>query len=113
MPAEGPLAAPGGASPPPSVRGERGLTSGRPRHGAAADLWGWGQTEDGPAMNLDFSDDQKALQAQVRRYLAEHCTTAQVRKILEGPEAFDRGLYAGLAEIGVLGSAIPEEYGGA
>lgn len=63
-------------------------------------------------MNLDFSDDQKALQAQVRRYLGERCTPAAVRAILEGSEPFDRALYAGLAEMGVLGAAIPEEYGG-
>ena len=63
-------------------------------------------------MNLDFSDDQKELQAQVRRYLAERCAPAAVRAILEGSEPYDRELYAGLAEMGVLGAAIPEEYGG-
>jgi alkylation response protein AidB-like acyl-CoA dehydrogenase len=63
-------------------------------------------------LNLDFSDEQKELQAQVRRYLAEKCTPAAVRAILEGPEPYDRALYAGLAEMGVLGAAIPEEYGG-
>lgn len=63
-------------------------------------------------MNLDFSDDQKALQDQVRRFLAERCPPAAVRAILEGPEPFDRALYKGLAEMGVLGAAIPEEYGG-
>jgi alkylation response protein AidB-like acyl-CoA dehydrogenase len=63
-------------------------------------------------MNLDFSDDQKALQEQVRRFLAEKCPTSAPRAILEGPEAYDRSLYAGLAELGVLGVAIPEEYGG-
>ena len=64
-------------------------------------------------MNLDFSDDQKALQEQVRRYLAEACPPSAVRAILEGPEPYDRALYKGLAEMGVLGAAIPEEYGGA
>src|SRR5579871_752930 len=64
-------------------------------------------------MNLDFSDDQKALQDQVRRYLADHCPPSAVRKILEGPEPYDKGLYKGLAEMGVLGAAIPEAYGGA
>ncbi|WP_293485165.1 acyl-CoA dehydrogenase family protein, partial [Phenylobacterium sp.] len=64
------------------------------------------------AMNLDFSDDQKALQAQVRRFLDEKCPTSAPRAILEGPEPYDRALYAGLAELGVLGVAIPEAYGG-
>ena len=63
-------------------------------------------------MNLDFSDDQKQLQDQVRRFLTEKCPTTAPRAILEGPEPYDRALYAGLAELGVLGVAIPEEYGG-
>ena len=63
-------------------------------------------------MNLDFSDDQKQLQDQIRRYLAERCPSSAVRAILEGPEPFDRELYKGLGEMGVLGAAIPEEYGG-
>lgn len=63
-------------------------------------------------MNLDFSDEQKQLRDQMRRFLAETCTSARVRAILEGPESYDRALYRGLAELGVLGAAIPEEYGG-
>jgi alkylation response protein AidB-like acyl-CoA dehydrogenase len=63
-------------------------------------------------MNLDFSDDQKQLQEQVRRLLAEKCSPAAVRAVLEGPEAFDRALYNQLAAMGALGVAIPEEYGG-
>ena len=63
-------------------------------------------------MNLDFSDDQKQLQDQVRRFLTEQCPPSKVRAILEGPEPFDRKLYKGLADMGVLGVAIPEAYGG-
>lgn len=63
-------------------------------------------------MNLDFSDEQKQLRDQMRRFLAEKCTSAGVRAILEGAESYDRPLYRGLAEMGVLGAAIPEEYGG-
>lgn len=63
-------------------------------------------------MNLDFSDDQKQLQDQIRRYLTEKCTPAVVRAGLEGGEPFSRDLYQGLAEMGVLGVAIPEAYGG-
>jgi len=63
-------------------------------------------------MDLDFSDDQKLLRDQLRRFLADNCPSAKVRAILEGPEAFDRELHAGLAQLGVLGAAIPEAYGG-
>nr|WP_225908155.1 acyl-CoA dehydrogenase family protein [Hyphomonas sediminis] len=61
---------------------------------------------------MDFSDEQKQLREQVRRFLSENCTSETVRTILEGPESYDRKLYQGLAELGVLGAAIPEEYGG-
>ncbi len=63
-------------------------------------------------MDLDFSDDQKQLRDTLRRFLADRCTSTAVRAILEGPEPYDRALYKGLAEMGVLGAAIPEEYGG-
>jgi len=63
-------------------------------------------------MNLDFSDDQKQLQEQVRRFLADRCPPSAVRAVLEGAEPYDRPLYKGLGELGVLGAAIPEAYGG-
>lgn len=64
-------------------------------------------------MNLDFSDDQKMLQDHVRRFLTDRCPSSAVRAVLEGPDTHDAKVYAGLAELGVLGAAIPEEYGGA
>ena len=60
-------------------------------------------------MNLDFSDEQKQLRDQIRRFLGEKCPSSAVRAVLEGPESYDKGLYRGLAEMGVLGAAIPEE----
>ena len=63
-------------------------------------------------MNFDFSDDQKQLGREARRFLADRSSSAAVRAILEGPEPFDRALWAGLGEMGFLGAAIPEQYGG-
>lgn len=63
-------------------------------------------------MNLEFSDGQIMLRDQLRRFLKDRCPMTVVRSVLEGQEAFDRGLYKGLAELGVLGAAIPEAYGG-
>ena len=63
-------------------------------------------------MNFDFSDDQKQLKDQARRFLADKCPTQAVRAILEGPEPFDRKLWQALAEMGYMGTAIPEQYGG-
>jgi alkylation response protein AidB-like acyl-CoA dehydrogenase len=63
-------------------------------------------------MNLDFSDEQKQLREQVRRFLSEKCPPAAVRAVLEGTQSYDASLYKGLAELGLLGAAIPEAYGG-
>jgi len=64
-------------------------------------------------MNFDFSDDQKQLRDQARKFLAEKCTSKAVRIVLDGAAPYDRDLWKGLAEMGFLGVAIPEEYGGA
>ncbi|MDB5472454.1 MAG: acyl-CoA dehydrogenase [Caulobacter sp.] len=63
-------------------------------------------------MNFDFSDEQKQLREEARRFLADRCPTTAVRAVLEGPEPYDKALWKGLAEMGFLGAAIPEEYGG-
>jgi alkylation response protein AidB-like acyl-CoA dehydrogenase len=64
-------------------------------------------------MNFEFSDDQKQLRDQARRYLAEHSPSKAVRAVLEGKAPYDKALWKGLAEMGFLGVAIPEEFGGA
>jgi alkylation response protein AidB-like acyl-CoA dehydrogenase len=64
-------------------------------------------------MNFDFSDDQKQLRDQARKFLTEKCPPKAVRVVLDGKDSYDRELWKGLAEMGFLGVAIPEEYGGA
>ena len=63
-------------------------------------------------MNFDFSDEQKQLREEARRFLADRCPPAAVRAVLEGAQSYDKGLWQGLAEMGFLGAAIPEAYGG-
>ena len=63
-------------------------------------------------MNFDFSDEQKQLRDQVRRFLTDRCPPSAVRAVLEGPASYDEALWKGLAEMGFLGAAIPEEFGG-
>jgi acyl-CoA dehydrogenase len=63
-------------------------------------------------MNFDFSDDQKLLKEQVRKFLADKCPTKVVRRVLDGSEAFADEVWKGLVELGVPGVGIPEEYGG-
>src|SRR5260370_4154371 len=64
-------------------------------------------------MNFDFSDEQKQLRDEARKFLAEKCPPKAVRVVLDGKEPYDRELWKGLAEMGFLGVAIPEEFGGA
>src|SRR5947207_9625879 len=64
-------------------------------------------------MNFDFSDEQKQLRDQARKFLAEKCSPKAVRTVLDGKAPYDKELWKGLAEMGFLGVAIPEQFGGA
>ena len=64
-------------------------------------------------MNFDFSDDQKQMRDAARKFLTEKCPPKAVREVLDGKATYDKALWQGLAEMGFLGVAIPEEFGGA
>jgi acyl-CoA dehydrogenase len=68
---------------------------------------------DPPAVNFDFSADQKALRDQARKFLSEHASSTRVRRILEGAAPYDAELWRGMGEMGWMGTAIPEPLGGA
>ena len=63
-------------------------------------------------MDLDLSDEQKQLKEQVQRLLAEHVTPDLLRKLITEDAGFDPDLWRLTAEMGLLGAAIPEAYGG-
>ena len=63
-------------------------------------------------MNFDFSDDQKMLRDQARKFLSEKCTTKTVRGVYEDNTGFDKALWKQIADMGWHGTAIPEEFGG-
>ena len=52
-------------------------------------------------MNFDFSDDQKLLKEQVRKFLADKCPLKVVRRVLDGNEAIAGEVWKGLVELGV------------
>ena len=65
-------------------------------------------------MNFDFSDDQRMLRDQARRFLDDHCARKQVRAVLENDAVpYDRDLWRGIVELGWTGTTVPEQYGGA
>ncbi len=64
-------------------------------------------------MDLDLSDDQQLLKDQARKFLEDRCTSADVRRVFEGDQSYDADLWQGMTELGWLGTALPEQYGGA
>ena len=65
-------------------------------------------------MNFDFSDDQKALKDQARKFLAEKAGAKATRRVLDDESvSYDAQLWKSAADLGWLGAAIPEEFGGA
>lgn len=64
-------------------------------------------------MDFDFSEEQKSLKDEARRFLQARCTSAVTRRVLNDDTLpFDRELWREVAAMGWLGAAIPEEYGG-
>jgi len=64
-------------------------------------------------MNFDFSDDQKLLRDQARKFLTDKCDRTVVRSILEDNQKnHSDDLWNEIASMGWTGTAIPEEYGG-
>jgi len=64
-------------------------------------------------MNFDFSDDQKSLKSDVRRFLEDHASVDKVRKVLDDDaKAYDAALWKAVGGQGWLGAAIPEAHGG-
>lgn len=64
-------------------------------------------------MNLEFSEDQKFVQQAARDYLAEHCDLSLARSVLESDLTHGAELWKGVAEMGYLGTVVPESHGGA
>ena len=63
-------------------------------------------------MNFEFSSEQLQIKQEARRVLADLSSLAAVRKVLDSGLGLDRSLWTILGELGFLGAAIPEEYGG-
>lgn len=64
-------------------------------------------------MNFDFTDEQKALKDEARRFLAAVSPLTLVRGVLDDPgRGLDEDLWHRIAEQGWCGAAIPESYGG-
>jgi alkylation response protein AidB-like acyl-CoA dehydrogenase len=64
-------------------------------------------------VNFDFSDDQKGLRDEARRFLSEKAGAKATRGVLDNADvSYDKDLWRAVAEMGWIGVAIPEEFGG-
>jgi acyl-CoA dehydrogenase len=64
-------------------------------------------------MNFDFSDELKQLREEAKRFLSERNALAAARRVLDGNSGYDPALWREIAEMGWIGAAIPEAFGGA
>lgn len=65
-------------------------------------------------MNFDYSDEQKFLREEVRRYLSGNCPIEKVRAVLDDPAVgHSAEITSGMVEQGWFAAAMPEAYGGA
>ncbi|HEX7407612.1 MAG TPA: acyl-CoA dehydrogenase family protein [Candidatus Binatia bacterium] len=65
-------------------------------------------------MRFAFNEEQEALRAAARDFLADHCSPAQIRKVMETDAGYDPEVWGRIgAELGWTSIIIPEAYGGA
>lgn len=63
-------------------------------------------------MDFGFSDEQEMLRQIAHSFLEENCPTTVVRQMMEDDRGYDPNLWKEMADLGWLGLAFPEEYGG-
>ena len=63
-------------------------------------------------MDFDLSDEQRLLQETVAGFLENECPMSHLRELYDDEVGYDPKLWKGLAELGVAGIHLPEEYGG-
>lgn len=63
-------------------------------------------------MNFDLSEEQLMLKEQAQRLFAEKASPEHLRAHLTSGQPWAPGLWSDLVEMGVLGAAVPEAFGG-
>ncbi len=64
-------------------------------------------------MDFGLTEEQEMLQETVRGFVNNECPPTRLREIFDANTGHDVALWSGLAEMGLTGLVIPEEYGGA
>ena len=63
--------------------------------------------------NFFLGEDQRIFRESLARWLAEHWSLLERRRLAATDPGYSREAWAGLAEMGVLGAFLPERAGGA
>jgi len=63
-------------------------------------------------MDFKLSEEQQLLKDSVDRFVRENYELSQRRACVASPDGFSRDHWATMAELGWLGAAMPEQYGG-
>ena len=63
-------------------------------------------------MDFNLTEERRMLQDSLGRFLADKYDHEQRRKVIAAGHAYDAGIFAGLAELGVLGALVGEDMGG-
>jgi alkylation response protein AidB-like acyl-CoA dehydrogenase len=64
-------------------------------------------------MDFALTEEQELLQETVRSFVAGECPPQKLREIFDAGGGDDAALWAGIAELGLPGLIVPEEFGGA
>jgi len=63
-------------------------------------------------MYFDLNDEQQAIKEAARGFLGKNFTSERIRELAETEDPFDESGWAGMAELGWTGLALPEQWGG-
>ncbi len=63
-------------------------------------------------MDFSLNEEQQLLKDSVDRFVRENYDLSQRRDLVDSKDGFSRDHWATMAELGWLGAALPEEYGG-
>ena len=63
-------------------------------------------------MDLNFTEEQDMLRRTARQFLERECPTSLVREMEADPRGVHFGLWKQSADLGLMGVALPERYGG-
>ncbi|MBI4767107.1 MAG: acyl-CoA/acyl-ACP dehydrogenase [Deltaproteobacteria bacterium] len=63
-------------------------------------------------MDFSFSSDQELIRDSARRFVENECSKETVREMLRSEKGYDPGMWQKMADLGWMGLALPEEFGG-